>query len=158
MIPGLGAEPRPRGCSGLGAWATAGRAQLRRCSAAGSSLALENERKDVGLQGGGGGQGYLRSAGAHPAPQQTLLGGGAQTRPVIDIFTPPPPRLPQRPAMRWLWPLGISLAMALAAGPERAPQGVRLQQGGHQPAAQEQLDRSSPISACQPLDKYLSAS
>lgn len=47
-----------------------------------------------------------------------------------------------RPAMRWLWPLGISLAMALAAGPERAPQGVRLQQGGHQPAAQEQLDRS----------------
>ncbi|KAI4536579.1 hypothetical protein MG293_012782 [Ovis ammon polii] len=44
--------------------------------------------------------------------------------------------------MRWLWPLGVSLAVALAAGPERAPGGVRLQQGGHQPAAQEQPDRS----------------
>lgn len=44
--------------------------------------------------------------------------------------------------MRWLWPLGVSLAVALAARPERAPGGVRLQQGGHQPAAQEQPDRS----------------
>lgn len=47
-----------------------------------------------------------------------------------------------RPAMRWLWPLGVSLAVALAAGPERAPRGVWLQQGGHQPVAQEQPDRS----------------
>lgn len=44
--------------------------------------------------------------------------------------------------MQWLWPLGISLAVALAAGPERAPGGVRLHQGGHQPVAQEQPDRS----------------
>ncbi|XP_036679258.1 G-protein coupled receptor 37-like 1 [Balaenoptera musculus] len=44
--------------------------------------------------------------------------------------------------MRWPWPLAISLAVALAAGPGRVPGGVPLRRGGRQAATQEQPSRS----------------
>lgn len=49
---------------------------------------------------------------------------------------------PAHPAMQWPWPLAISLAVVLAAGPSRAAGGAPLHSGRHGAEAQEQQSRS----------------
>ncbi|MBW05182.1 Prosaposin receptor GPR37L1, partial [Eschrichtius robustus] len=80
---------------------------------------------------------------------QTPDGGGPTGQlPVESALHSVRPRLRSwaataaHPAMRWPWPLAISLAVALAAGPGRVPGGVPLRRGGRQAATQEQPSRS----------------